>query len=345
MGVILVNLGTPDAPKRGPVRRFLRQFLSDRRVVSLNPVFWRSCLELCVLPVRSGKSAAKYASVWYPEGSPLLVHTAAQAQGLAQALEDAGIEAGGDRGVQVVPAMRYGKPSLPAALAGMRARGIDRVLIVPMFPQYSSTTVASVNDEVARDALRTVNQFEIRTVRSFPTDPGYIDALIERIEQTWTEHGRPDFGIGHKLILSFHGIPEACVAAGDTYPRECEATAAAVRERLGLSADQCLLTYQSKFGPAQWLTPATIDTVARLGREGCPRVDVMCPGFTADCLESLEEIELLNREAYEQAFAGRGGEHGGAGAGKFVRIACLNETPRWIEALKDLVLKHTEGWR
>jgi ferrochelatase len=223
--------------------------------------------------------------------------------------------------------MRYGSPGVREVLDGLQRDGIGRVLVVPLYPQYSIPTVASVIDEVARHALGAVNQLEYATVHSYPTLPGYIEALAARAEEAWEQHGRPDFAGGDRMLLSFHGIPEAMDRSGDPYRSQCEQTAAALRTRLGVTEEQSVLTFQSKFGPAKWLTPATIDTVAQLGRQGVNRLDVICPGFASDCLETLEEIEILNRETFLEANPN----------GVFVRHECLNAHPLWLDALADLV--------
>ncbi|MDR2348338.1 MAG: ferrochelatase [Bifidobacteriaceae bacterium] len=332
--VVLVNLGTPEAPTAREVRRYLRQFLSDKRVVNLPAILWRSILEAFVLPVRSGRAAAKYRSIWLDDGSPLHVYTRAQARGVAQRLAERA-EAG-EAPPKVVFAMRYGAPGVREVLDGLRADGIGRVLVVPLYPQYSVPTVASVIDEVARHALAAVHQLEYSMAHSYPTLPGYIEALAARAEEVWERHGRPDFDRGDRLLLSFHGIPESVDRAGDPYRGQCEATAAALRARLGLSGEQCLVTFQSKFGPMPWLTPATIDTVARLAGQGVGRLDVACPGFAADCLETLEELDLLNRGTYLAAKPD----------GLFVRHPCLNDHPVWLDALADLVTSRlAQDWR
>jgi ferrochelatase len=306
------------------VRRFLREFLSDKRVVEAPALPWRVCLELCILPIRSRRSAAKYSQVWYPEGSPILVHTRAQADALQADLGEH---------FAVRAAMRYGEPSISAELDSLAQAGVSQVLILPMYPQFSGTTVATIYDAVAQHYRSRRDQPELRFVRSFPTDPNYIEALAQRIEATWAAASRPDFAAGDKLILSFHGIPQSMVRAGDPYHGECQATAAALRARLGLEEAQCLTTFQSKFGPSPWLEPATIDTVTAAGQAGAGRIDVVCPGFTADCLETLEEIDLLNREAFTQA-----------GGGRFVRIPCLNAEKPWIASLSALVRRQTTDW-
>ena len=326
IAVLWVGLGTPTDPSPRSVRRFLREFLSDRRIIEINPVLWRAILELFILPRRAHVAGAKYASVWYDEGSPLLVHTLAQASALGE-------ELGPD--VVVRHAMRYGEPSVGASLERLRAEGVRRVLVVPAYPQHSQTTTGSVYDVVARQMLGARDQLELRMVRSWPTHPGYIEALALRIEETWAVEGRPDFDSGDVLLLSFHGIPVAMSRAGDPYPEECHATADALRTRLGLDERACRTTFQSKFGPAAWLTPATIDTVAELGRTGVRRVDVACPAFAADCLETLEEIGMLNRETFHEATGG---------AGKFVRIPCVNDHPVFIDAVAEVVRTHLSGW-
>ena len=327
IAVLWVGLGTPTDPSPRSVRRFLREFLSDRRIIEINPTVWRAILELFILPRRAHVAGAKYASIWYDEGSPLLVHTRAQVAALAEKM--------GGLGVEVRHAMRYGAPSVGASLEQLRNEGVRRVLVVPAYPQHSQTTTGSVYDVVAKQMLAARDQLELRFVRSWPTHPGYVEALAQRIEETWAVEGRPDFDAGDVLLLSFHGIPMAMVEAGDPYPAECHATADALRVRLGLDERACRTTFQSKFGPAKWLTPATIDTVAELGRAGTRRVDVACPAFAADCLETLEEIGMLNRETFHEATAG---------SGKFVRIPCVNDHPVFIEAVSDVARTHLSGW-
>jgi ferrochelatase len=326
VGVVLVNLGTPDEPSLPAVRRYLREFLSDRRIVNLPRLLWKPILETHIMYGHAKGSARKYASVWYESGSPLLVHTVDQATALAECLGD--IPA-----VTVAPAMRYGSPNVDAVLSRLRADGIGRVLVVPMYPQYSSTTTATVIDALTRHLTQSQDQPEVRWIRAWAEDPAYIEAMAQRIESVWQEVGRPDFAAGHKLLLSYHGIPVSCVGAGDPYPRECEATTDLLRARLGLGPEHCFMTYQSKFGHGEWLTPATIDTVGQLGELGTGRLDVFCPGFAVDCLETLEEIGLLNRDEFTR----RGG-------GEFVRIPCLNDSGPWIQALAQLVRRHLSGW-
>jgi len=325
--VVWVALGTPDAPTPKAVRRYLRQFLTDPRIIEMNKVAWRLILECFILPFRPRASAEKYASIWTEQGSPLLVHTKDQATALSHALADTG--------VKVAFAMRYGSPDVASVLDGLRDRGVRKVLVVPAYGQYSGTTVGSVYDAVAQYILDSRNQLELRFVRSYPDHPLYIESLAETIEAAWEVEGRPDFAAGDKLLLSYHGIPVAMSEAGDPYPAECLATTNALRTRLGLDDDACQMAYQSKFGPAAWLTPATIDTVTELGQAGVKRLDVACPAFTADCLETLEEIDGENREAYMTASGHKG---------TFVAIPCVNEHPVFIDALADIIRTNLAGW-
>jgi ferrochelatase len=273
-----------------------------------------------ILPGRSPKSAAKYAGIWTPEGSPLLVYTKAQTAGLQARLPEA----------KVVYAMRYGHPNVSEVLNKLAAEGFQKALIVPLYPQYSSTTIGSVYEAVASHIEQSRNQLELKLLRGFYTDAGYLDALAHSAEAYWAEHGRP--GAGDKVLLSFHSIPVAVSDDGDPYKSECEETAREFRKRLGLSEENCLVTFQSKFGPSKWLTPATIDTVTALGSSGVNRIDVLCPAFVSDCLESLEEIEVENREAYQSAR-----KAAALPEGTFHRIPCLNADPEWLAALANVV--------
>ncbi|MFI2755166.1 ferrochelatase [Cellulomonas sp. P22] len=322
--VVLVNLGTPRAPTSRAVRPYLREFLTDRRVVDMHPAVWRPILELGVLSARPRASAAKYRTVWTPDGSPLLVHTRAQAAALQATL-------GAD--VEVAVAMRYGQPAFATVLADLVDRGHERVLVVPLYPQYASSSTGTVLDAAHRAVAALPHHPEVRTVRAFGEHPAYVDAVCTALEERWHQVGRPDPASGDRVVLSFHGIPQAMSDAGDPYLAECERTADAVRQRLGLDAGSCLLTFQSRFGPARWLGPATIDTVRGLGADGSRRTEVVCPGFVSDCLETLEEIDQLNREAYEEA--------GGSG---FAYVPWGNARPAWTDALGQIVRTHLDGW-
>lgn len=322
--VVLVNLGTPRAPTARAVRPYLREFLTDRRVVETHPAVWRPVLEGMVLTRRPRASAEKYASIWTEDGSPLMVHSTAQRRAVAEQIGDH---------AAVHLAMRYGSPSIGEVLDEVYAAGHRRVLVVPLYPQYSASSAGTVLDEVYRYGLRSRDQLELRTVRSFPTHRGYVEAVAGAVDQAWQATGRPDFAAGDRLILSFHSIPKAMSDAGDPYRQECEATAAAVRHRLALAEGDLLVTFQSVFGPAEWLRPATIDTVAELGRAGTRRLDVVCPGFVSDCLETLEEIDMLNREAFTAA-----------GGAEFHYIPWGNAREEWTKALGDIVSAHLAGW-
>jgi protoporphyrin/coproporphyrin ferrochelatase len=274
--VLLCNLGTPDAPTAPALRRYLAEFLSDPRVVEIPRALWFLILHGIILRVRPAKSARKYASVWMPEGSPLRVWTERQAKLLGGYL--------GERGhlVTVRFAMRYGKPSIAAELDALKAQGVTRVLVLPLYPQYSGPTTASVVDAVAQWARRTRTLPELRFVNHYHDDAGYIAALAQSVTEHWQKNGRPD-----RLLMSFHGVPERSLHLGDPYHCECLKTARLLGERLGLPAGSYSVTFQSRFGKAKWLQPYTEPTLQQLARDGLKRVDVLCPGFAADCLETL----------------------------------------------------------
>ncbi|WP_371176970.1 ferrochelatase [Buchananella felis] len=321
--VVLVNLGTPAEPTPAAVRTFLRKFLSDRRVIEMNPLLWRPILSI-ILAARPLSVAAKYKAIWLEQGSPLMHYSVQQAKRLQE-------ELGQDATVRV--AMRYSEPTLPKVLDELYAAGHRRVLVIPAYPQYTATCGATVMDEAARWLLTTRDHVELRTVRSFPTAPAYVEALAASLERHWREAGRPDFEAGERVIASFHAIPAAMHNAGDPYRSECEATSAALAERLGIPAGGLVTTYQSVFGRAEWIGPATIDTVEALGKEHCPRVDVICPGFVADCLETLEEIDQLNRETFEQV---------GGGAFHYVRWG--NDSAGCVAAFAEQARSALSGW-
>ena len=320
--VLLCNLGTPDAPTVPAVRRYLAEFLSDPRLVEIPRWAWWPLLHGVVLRTRPRKSAAKYASIWTPEGSPLKVWTDKQAKLLAGYL--------GERGqrVTVRVAMRYGNPSIASVLDELRGAGVDRVLVLPLYPQYSGTTTASVVDAVGAWVRRRRVVPELRFVNRYHDDAGYIAALVKRVRDHWTVNGRAD-----KLVLSFHGVPRRTLRLGDPYHCECQKTARLLSERLGLGADEVIVTFQSRFGRAEWLQPYTEPTLVALAKRGVQRVDVMCPGFPADCLETLEEIAQEARVAFVRA-----------GGAQFHYIPCLNDQHEWIAALAQLAIRHLQGW-
>ncbi|MFT0846209.1 ferrochelatase [Actinomycetaceae bacterium L2_0104] len=322
--VLIVNLGTPEQPTAKKVRPYLREFLSDRRVIETHPALWRPILEGIILRVRPKDSAHKYASIWLEEGSPLMHWTLRQREELAELLGE---------GVEVRIAMRYGEPGVQSELTRLYEEGFRRVLVLPVYPQYAASSAGTVIDEVARWTLAARDQLEIRTVRSFPDSALYIEALASAMEESWARDGRPDFAAGDKVITSFHSIPQAMHEAGDPYRFECEETARLLRERLGLAEEELLVCFQSVFGPAQWIGPATIDTVEKLGKEGVKRLDVICPGFMADCLETLEEINILNRETFMEA-----------GGDEFHYVPWANDSLGCVSTLHEQASRGIAGW-
>ncbi len=315
--LLLVNLGTPDAPTAAAVRRYLAEFLHDRRVVQMTRWLWCPLLHGLILPLRGPRVAKKYAEVWMQEGSPLAVHTRRLAQGLQAQLP----------GLRVAHAMRYGRPALAATLRELQAQGCTRVLVLPLYPQYSTTTTASVADvlaQVARDAAAP----QLRMIEQYATDPGVIAALADSIRAHWQQHGR-----GEKLLFSFHGIPQRLVDAGDPYAAQCQATAAALARALELAEGESMLVFQSRFGREPWLRPATNLSLQALAAAGTRRVDVVCPGFPADCLETLEEIRLQNAGIFRDA----GGE-------LLSYIPCLNDSPAHVAALAALARRELDAW-
>jgi ferrochelatase len=321
--VVLVNLGTPDAPDAPSLRRYLRQFLSDPRVVEIPRAIWWFILNGIILPFRSSKSAAKYATIWTEEGSPLRVHTQRQAAALGVQLA-----ARGHHQLQVTYAMRYGTPSLPQVLDQLKEQGCTRILVLPAYPQYSGTTTASIFDAVFEHYRQVRNIPELRLIRNYHDQDGYIQALRQSVLDHWELNGRPD-----KLVMSFHGVPKRTLLLGDPYHCECYKTARLLAQSLGLSEGEYLVTFQSRFGKAEWLQPYTAPTLQELGRQGVRRVDVMCPGFTSDCLETLEEIAMEVKHDFLQA-----------GGKEFHFIPCLNEAPAWIGGMVEIVEQHLAGW-
>ena len=323
--VVLVNLGTPEEPTARSVRPFLRELLSDRRVIETSPWLWRPILEGIILRVRPRASAHRYASIWREEGSPLMHGTQGQRERLAGLLgED----------VEVRIAMRYGSPALRDVLQDLHDHGTRRVLVLPAYPQYTSSSAGTVIDEVARWTLNARDQLELRTVRSFPDDPTYITALADALERHWAgPAGPPDFAAGDRLVVSFHSIPAAMHRAGDPYRAECETTARLLAARLGLDQGEMLVRFQSVFGPAEWIGPTTIGTMGELGRQGVRRVDVLCPGFMADCLETLEEINILNRETFL-----------GAGGHEFHYVQWANDSEGCVATLAAQARIGLAGW-
>ncbi|MBK1721109.1 ferrochelatase [Thiocystis violacea] len=323
LGVLLVNLGTPDTPSVSDVRRYLAEFLSDRRVVEMARLPWMLLLHGIILRTRPARSAAAYQSVWTEAGSPLLDISRRQAAEL-QSLLDARL--GGP--VKVALAMRYGNPSVPAGLAELKAANARRVLVFPLYPQYSASTTASVFDAVTRELTRWRWLPELRFINGYHDEPAYIEALVASIRAHWATHGQAE-----RLLFSFHGIPKDYFDKGDPYHCLCQKTARLVVERLDLPPDRWALTFQSRLGKSEWLKPYTDVTLQALGAEGVKSVQVISPGFSADCLETLEEISIENRHL----FLGAGGE-------SYTYIPCLNDNPDHLELFADLTLRHCAGW-
>ncbi len=318
--VLLCNLGTPEAATAPALRRYLAEFLADPRVVEIPRPLWWLILHGIILRTRPAKSAAKYASIWTAQGSPLKVWTARQTALLQERLAT--------DVCTVRYAMRYGQPSIASELDSLHAEGHRRILILPLYPQYSGTTSASVFDAVYRWAAQQRNIPELRFVNRYHDNAGYIQALAHSIRRHWQQHGRPD-----QLVMSFHGVPERTLQLGDPYHCECHKTARLLAAELGLQPSQYRLTFQSRFGRAAWLQPYTEPTVVALAQSGTARVDMVCPGFTSDCLETLEEINMEVRAAFLQA-----------GGKTFHYIACLNDQPDWITALASIAAQNMAGW-
>lgn len=309
-GLVVANLGTPDTPTADAVRNYLREFLTDKRVVQIPHLVWKPLLDWLILPRRSPVVAHKYAEIWMgEEGSPLRAYTSR----LARALQDT------MPAWRVLPAMRYGQPALGSAIQQLHDEGIREITVLPLYPQYSTTTTASMEDVAAMMRTR-LRDACIHVVRDYHRDPRWVEAIAASIRAHWQAHGRAE-----RLLLSFHGLPERLVRAGDPYAAQCEAGTQAIADALGIARDDILLTYQSRFGRERWLQPYTLQTVEQLGREGVRTLDVACPGFAVDCLETLEEIAMQNADAFRAA-----------GGGEFRYIACLNDASAHVAALAGI---------
>jgi len=303
-GILLVNLGTPAAPTPAAVRAYLAEFLGDPRVVTLPRFLWLPLLHAVILRVRPAKSAEKYAAIWTDEGSPLAVHTARQAKLLRGLL--------GPAGPKVAYAMRYGEPAISRTLDELRQAGCAPIAVLPLYPQYAESTTETVRDVVGKG---------VPMVHDFHDHPAYIAALAALVRRQWEHRGR-----GARLVMSFHGLPQAVVDRGDPYRSQCLATATLLARELQLAATDYVVTFQSRFGPAKWIQPYTEPTLVDLARGGVREVDVLCPGFVSDCLETLEELGIGAREAFL-----------GAGGNLFRLMPCLNESPEWIAAIPQIV--------
>ena len=322
-GVLLINLGTPEAPTPDAVRVYLKEFLSDRNVVDLPRLVWWPILTLFVLRTRPQASAARYERIWTGEGSPLRVHTERQSKLLRGYIGER------TRAPLVVDfAMRYGKPSILEKLRAMQALGCNRILLLPLYPQYSRSATASALEAAHTAVARMRTRPEIRTVHDFHDDRGYIAALAASVRDYWEKRGRSNV-----LVMSFHGIPQRESQRGDPYEHQCRTTAGLLAQELGLEADCWRASFQSRFGRAEWLRPYTSDVLTDLGRARTGCVDVICPGFVSDCLETLEEIAIENKDVFLDA-----------GGREFRYIPCLNERHEWIRSLTDLAARNLLGW-
>lgn len=323
VGILLANLGTPDAPTAPALKRYLKQFLSDRRVVEIPRVIWWLILNGVILNIRPKKSAAKYAQVWTKEGSPLLVHAKKQAlllQGyLSQRIASPFV---------VELGMSYGNPSIASAIEKLKEQQCNRILVFPLYPQYAASSSGSAMDAVWRVLLKTRSVPAVRTIRHYHDHPAYISALASSIRKHWQINGRPE-----KLVISFHGVPRYTLDKGDPYHCECHKTARLLAEALELEKNQYIVSFQSRFGKAEWLKPYLASTLEELGKQKLKRIDVACPGFSSDCLETLEEIAMEGKEIFQH--------HGG---GEYHYIPALNEDEPWIHAMCDIALENLSGW-
>jgi len=322
-GVLLVNLGTPDSPSVSDVKRFLKQFLSDPRVVDLNPLIWKPILNGIILNTRPAKVAKLYQAIWSDEGSPLMVVSQGQREKVASLLQ---AQLG-----QVIPVelgMSYGNPSLASGLDKLKQQGVKRIVVLPLYPQYSCSTVAPVFDAIAAEFKGWRDIPETRFNKEYYQDPTYIQALASSVKSHWKEHGQADV-----LLMSFHGVPERYVNEGDPYQTQCQATAFLLAQALGLKDEQWRLCFQSQFGKEEWLTPYTDNLLESLPKDGVKSVDIMCPAFAADCLETLEEISIGGKESFIES----GGE-------SYRFIPCLNDNETHIELLAKLVTEQASQW-
>lgn len=326
-GILLVNLGTPDEPTTSSVRTYLKEFLSDPRIVEIPKPIWWLILNLVILRVRPAKSAKKYQTVWMKEGSPLRVYTERQAQMLRGYLGEIYKDA-----PLVVAAMRYGNPSIEAGIDKLKAAHCHNILVLPMYPQYAASTTGSTFDKVAEVLMKKRNVPGLRFIRNFHDHPAFIKAVADNVTAHWAKIGRPDFATD-KLLMTFHGVPKFHLEKGDPYHCEAHKSARLIAEALKLKKGEYVVTFQSRFGRAEWLQPYTDKTLEALGKEGIKRVDVICPGFAADCLETLEEIADEGKETFLHA-----------GGSTFNYLPIANDTPAYVGALTEIVSEHLQGW-
>ena len=324
--VLLINLGSPDEPTASALKPYLREFLSDRRVVDLNPIFWQTLLNLVILPRRSPKSAARYVQVWMKEGAPLKVYTDRIADKLRQRLQQKAVDA------DVFVGMRYGNPSQVEVFKTIHnEHGFDRVLVLPLYPQYSYSTTASVFDAVSKAMQQMKSHPKVRFIRDYHTHPLYIKALADQIRDQWAKVG--PLGKKGRLMLSFHGMPVRYCEEGDPYPKQVRETTDLLIQELGVDPSKVVLSYQSRFGKEEWLKPYSDETTRHLAREGVERLDVICPGFHTDCLETIEEIGLELKETWLKA-----------GGKVFHYIPCLNDSEASVSLVEKIVEEELLHW-
>ena len=326
-GVLLINLGTPDEPTPRAVRRYLKQFLSDARVVEIPKAIWWLILNGIILNTRPAKSAKKYTSIWTKEGSPLRIYTSRQTQMLRGFLGEK-IKSP----LKVEYAMRYGNPSIESAIDKLKAANCENIMVLPLYPQYAASTTASTMDELGRVLLQMRNVPGIRFVRDFHDHPAYTKAIVTNVLAEWMKIGRPNF-VTDKLLMTFHGLPKFQLDKGDPYHCQCHKSARLIAEELGVKKDDYVVTFQSRFGKAEWLQPYTDKTLEKLGVAGCKRVDVICPGFAADCLETLEEIAMEAKETFLHA-----------GGKVFNYISVANDSQAYVGALATIAEEQLVGW-
>ncbi|WP_020408207.1 ferrochelatase [Hahella ganghwensis] len=342
IGVLITNLGTPDAPTPKALRKYLAEFLSDPRVVEIPRLIWLMILHGIILRVRPAKSAKAYQSVWSDNGSPLLVHTQEQAHALQNYFQseesdfqrtkehtECKTQKTADSNILVDFAMRYGTPSITDTIESMLSRGVRKLLVVPLYPQYSATTTASTFDAIAKDFKERRWLPDLRFVTHYHDHDAFITAACKRIQEYWDQHGRAD-----RLILSFHGIPKRNLLEGDPYYCECQKTSRLMIEKLGVDPETVMTTFQSRFGKQEWLKPYTDETLRSLPAKGVKSVQVFCPGFSADCLETIEEIAVENRDYFLEA----GGE-------SYDYISALNAREDHIAALAEIIRENLQGWK
>lgn len=320
IGVLLINLGTPEKPDAKHVRPYLKEFLSDTRVVEIPKVIWWFILNLIILPFRSKRSAHAYQSIWQKDGSPLFVYSKRLVDKIADKFDS--------NKVVVKLAMRYGQPSVDSQITELQALGATKLLVLPMYPQYSATTSASTFDAVARSLMNKRRIPELRFINNYHDNELYINALANSVKAHWQQHGKAD-----KLLLSFHGIPKRNWDLGDPYACECYKTSRLLAEKLELAKEDVITTFQSRFGKAEWIKPYTDATLKSLPSKGVESIQVMCPGFSVDCLETLEEIAIENKAYFISA-----------GGTSFQYIDCLNDTDEHVDVLEHLINRHCSQW-